>query len=300
MTKIKSVGDLPEWFRPALYERNITDRDWYREIRKRTWAYEQIKSARADPRAPRHRVNTLFRACYKNLKPSWREYRQDGPDVPVRDMTQREAIFLAAANWTDTAKHFFNDCRGLMDAYAKEVAHGEDWASAEYDERAAEFVFNWHEFRDNELNDMAFGSSLDECNPLLSHSRYYEGYPLVVDTSFDDETILNDMKVWLAMVRRDRESKARRPFNQNDFDDWSLYKIREIHDLDLWSFINDIKIPDRVIAAALWPHASDDFSPLDVLRTTARKKYREIISPSAELRLYGQLVLAYGENFLDD
>ena len=52
------------------------------------------------------------------------------------------------------------------------------------------------------------------------------------------------------------------------------------------------------MADALWPLAQDNFSPIDVFRTTARKKTNEIFQFETVVRLYGQLRLKHGENFL--
>ena len=93
-------------------------------------------------------------------------------------------------------------------------------------------------------------------NPWLSYGRPLNGFPITVDTQFDDETIVSFFKQWLAEKRKTEGERARRPFLQSDFDDWEYYKVREIFDLETWAEIINVKIPDNVIAQFLWPNPS--------------------------------------------
>ena len=136
-------------------------------------------------------------------------------------------------------------------------------------------------------------------NPFLSYGRPLNGYPVTVDTQFDDETLVQGFRSWLKKQRETDKEKSKRPFNQNDFDDWAHYKIRELFDLEVWAALCNVKILDRVIAEYLWPNFSDGFSPLDVLRTTTRKKMAEVFVFPTCLRFYGQLRMELGENFLE-
>ena len=136
-------------------------------------------------------------------------------------------------------------------------------------------------------------------NPLLSYGRPLIGTPIIIDTQFDDETILDSMKKWLAENRFLNNERKRRALNQNDFDDWTYFKIREVIDLDIWAKLSGIRILDKVIASAVWSEVGD-ISPIDILRTTTRKKIEEVFNLEMAVRLYGQLVQSKGENFLDD
>jgi hypothetical protein len=137
-------------------------------------------------------------------------------------------------------------------------------------------------------------------NPWLSYGRPLNGFPVTIDTQFDDETIITHVKLWLAEKRKSEGESARRPYNQSDFDDWAYYRIRELFDLENWAIASNVKILDSVIAAALWPNAPDGFSPIDVLRTTARRKAKDIFRFETSVRLWGQLLISRGENFLDE
>jgi len=221
---------------------------------------------------------------------------------PVHDLTAGEALYFRSAIRDDDLIELgkgFDRLLSLWLEALKEDPKGPTPLFGAYEEEIAIFV--------NELRKRPCADKLDEPiekfldgvgNPWLSYGRPLNGYPITIDTQYDDETIINHVKSWLAEKRKADGERARRPFLQNDFDDWEYYKIREIFDLQTWSSLMNVKIADKVIAHSLWPNASDDFSPIDVLRTTARKKVKEVFTFSVVIRLYGQLLLEYGENFL--
>ena len=126
------------------------------------------------------------------------------------------------------------------------------------------------------------------------------GLPITVDLHFEDETIIEHFRSWLNEERRRTGERARRPFRQDDFDDWEHYKIRELFDLETWARLKGVRIPDNVLANALWPTPPQDISPLDVLRTTTRKKVGQVFSEIAADRFYRQLYLERGEQFIKD
>lgn len=290
---------MPAWFHKANYKKNLEGVDWYREIRKREWACCEIDLARKNPDVPVDRPFSIFRAMYKELKKDWSLYYKYDMGNPVRDMSKAEVLFLAAFNHEDEqSKKFFTQAKALINHFKNLIRRGVHFAPPEYEDRLAFFMDNWIHFDNPNMSDMACRPVYDTGNAFLEYGRPFEGLPIVIDPTFDDETILTVMKEWLAHMRKVDFPRARRPLNQNDFDDWTFYKIREVHDLDAWSALTGLKIPDRVIAAALWPNAADDFSPIDVLRTTSRKKIKEVFCTYMCERLYGQLSIERGGNFL--
>ena len=221
---------------------------------------------------------------------------------PIRDMSVGEVAFLRFAIKDHEVNNIAFEYEKLLalwcEAQEEAARDGPTPKFFQYGRVLSEFV--------NRLDDENDGHQFDAlveplsshlANPWLSYGRPLNGYPVTVDTRFDDETIIESLKEWLKARREADGSSARRPFNQNDFDDWEYYKIREIFDLETWAAVSQIKILDRVIAAAVWPNAPDSFSPIDVLRTTARNKAKEIFSFETVVRLYGQLRLTHGENF---
>jgi len=306
MEKIKNISELPDWFHKRSYRKQLSDKDWYREIRWRQNLQSLVEMhGEALLNIGEESYEFLSKFLEKeDVRPDSMIYVVPGEGVPVLDLTVGETAFLAFS----TQK---SDVSAMVEKYIKLL---ELWREACDEMQAAgssgptpafgQYEVELPAFLDQlEKDDPKFDCPIEQyskclMNPWLSYGRPLNGHPVTIDTQFDDETILHHVKKWLVEKRKTEGIKARRPFNQNDFDDWEYYKIREIFDLQMWATLNDKKILDRVLAEALWPNAPDDFSPIDTLRTTARKKTKDIFQFETVVRLYGQLQLAHGENFL--
>jgi hypothetical protein len=227
--------------------------------------------------------------------------------TPVRDMTVDEVTFLRSGIRDETIRSWMEEYETLLKLWREALEEhernpdGPTPKFGNYERALADFVDRLgHNDAEKSFSALAQRQTEYLGNPWLSYGRPLNGYPITIDTQFDDVTIIEHIKAWLSVRRRAEESRARRPFNQSDYDDWEYYKVREVFDLQTWAEISDVKVPDRLLAAAVWPNASETFSPIDVLRTTARKKVDEVFRFETAVRLYGQLRLARGENFLID
>lgn len=303
MQVIKSVKDLPEWFNQANYKKNLNAVDWYREIRKRDYGLSAIDFVLKRPEVTSHPAKDFFYIFHSPMKKDWALFYLPQWNYPVEDMSKIEALYLVSCLDDETCNQELELFRVLLKMYKEECTVKDRTVYSRAYEETLKIRFDRlsEESEANEnLNSLVKDQLRSTGNPFLSYGRPIQGYPVVIDTTYDDETILTHMRKWLVERRNEDGEKAKRPYRQNDFDDWSYYKIREVCDLDTWARVNDVSIPDRVIAAALWPHSPDEMSPVDVLRTTTRKKIKEIFQYEVCLRLYGQLRLELGENFLDE
>lgn len=305
MERITKVSDLPEWIRKKTYSNKLSDIDWYREIRRRQKLFSLIDFHKKElTRIDEDSREFLLDMLERDIRPDSMIFHIPQDGVPICDLTVGETTFLAFSTQQSGSLAIINKYKKLLELWSdtldKRKSAGEDRPPTygQYDLELAHFVDQLSE-RDSEILEAPIAQYSDPLrNPFLSYGRPLNGYPLTIDLQFDDKTILDNVKKWLAEKREAEQVKARRPFTQQDFDDWQFYKTREIFDLEAWAAINDAKIFDRVIADALWPNAPDGFSAIDVLRTTARKKVREIFTFETVVRLYGQLRLEHGENFL--
>jgi len=312
MEKITSISQLPDWFRKRTYHKRLSDVDWFREIRKRQklfssielddWA-EPASSPLAAEMRDESRKLLLDMLEMDNVPADSLIYLVPQEGFPIRELTVGEAAFLSFPLRHSDASEVVDEYKKLLETWCNVLRYREAVkeqpllrSSWNYDRELASFIDHFD--NDSKLDSPVETYSEYLGNPWLSYGRPLNGYPLTIDTQFDDQTILQHVKDWLVEKRKTESSKARRPFNQNDFDDWEYYKIRELFDLQTWATINGTKILDRVMADALWPNAPDNFSPIDVLRTTARKKADEVFQFETVVRLYGQLRLDHGENFL--
>ncbi|MCU7796496.1 MAG: hypothetical protein KZQ75_05145 [Candidatus Thiodiazotropha sp. (ex Myrtea spinifera)] len=307
MEKITDLSRLPELFRNRTYHKQLSDIDWYREIRRRqkigSLVGLHVNHGILNTYESRTELSEML--AQDNVRPDSLIYYIPQNTQPVHDLTVGESVFLAFSASQPKANSVIDEYRKLLSLWPIAL---EEWSAdddrptpsfGKYETELAAFVERCHNEDKYSFLESPISTYYEKLeNPWLSYSRPLNGYPLTIDTQFDDETILQHVKNWIRNKREHEGSKARRPYNQNDFDDWEYYKIREIFDLQTWAAINNTKILDRVLAEALWPNSPDNFSPIDVLRTTARKKTAEVFTFETAVRMYSQLLANYGENFL--
>jgi hypothetical protein len=304
MEKIRTVSGLPEWFRNRTYRQGLGKVDWYREISARQIVAHLISMRPSDVPIPDTSKEILM-VMITEPKVHPHSYAYDVPQYnhPINDLTAGEAIYfrpvLRDVDLIYLAEKF-DDLLALWLRALQENPDGPTPLFGEYESRLADFFKELQVDERADKLDKPIIESLDGVgNPWLSYGRPLNGFPITVDTQYDDETLVNSFRDWLSKNRAAAGERMKRPFNQNDLNDWENYRIRELFDLQTWSRLTGVKIQDNVIALALWPDAPDDFSPIDVLRTTARKKVKEVINYEVVVRLYGQLLLELGENFLE-
>ena len=287
MKIIKTKNDLPNWFLDKKYPKNLTAIDWYFEIRKVVYLNHLLEDKIQD----KEFLLSMLSADAKKIP-----LIQPDNVQPIQPLTVLESLYISNAITVDGIDLINSDLKKLLLMWKEEIKK-EDAVpySWEYERELEEFMKNIFQ-KDIVFEDVLKFSELG--NPFLSFGRPLNGTPVVIDTQFDDQTIINSVKKWLEEQRKINKEKAKRPFNQNDFDDWTLFKIREIAELDVWAKIENIKIQDKVLASALWSNSDGDVSPIDILRTTSRKKIKEIYNFQTAVRLHGQLIIQEGENFL--
>jgi hypothetical protein len=315
MEKIKSASELPEWFFKRSYRKQLSDIDWYREIRLRQMVVstlEFLKRAKIEVSDYSHTegnaescFHNFAKLSIENVRPDSIVFHIDDRGQPVKDVSVLEAHFLAFCLKASNVNPLLEDFDRLLTTWGEFIYSENMKPDMEkskmfpyaYEMELGKFIDNMND-QDSAVH-MSVNPYVEALrNPFLSFGNVLNGHPLTIDTTYDDSTIMNGVKEWLSKKRIAEKTKARRPLNQNDFDDWEYYKIREIFDLQYWATVNNKKIMDNVIAKVLWPNAPDEFSPIDVLRTTARKKVREIFRSDTVMQFFGQLELMHGENFL--
>lgn len=308
--KIKSVSELPDWFKKRQYKKKLSKIDWYREIRQRQIVSGMIENSTTSiSDAGRTTLieiltTTPFRNSPIFLIPQGDRISQGYR--PIHDLTAGEALFFHSAISDDDLIQLANEFDRLLVCWRnaiKEEDESDDGPTPLMGQYKALLEKFFAEIDNkpyiNKINEPICNFTNNAGNPWLFYSRVLNGWPITVDTEYDDETIIKYFKGWLAKKRKTEGERLRRPFIQNDLDDWSYFKIREVFDLETWAILANVKILDKVLAQALWPISPDDFSPIDVLRTTSRKKAKEIFTFPVVVRLHGQLLLENGENFLE-
>ncbi|WP_129111349.1 DUF6387 family protein [Burkholderia pseudomallei] len=306
MEIIKSSKDLPTWFRDRTYEKNLSAVEWYCEIVSRVFRLESLLELLEEQQPDAALAEKIWDT--RSLLTDWRKIPKDSGlwkyfyvgidqnNKPVDDLNYLEVYYLSEG-MTDypqflQAKRLMSE---LLSSFQKLHGNREDvWVvPPEYKAQLENFILRAGGARTEPAH------QIDAGNPFLDYGRPLNGFPITVDTQYDDATLEACFKKWLKERRRKDGERARRPFNQNDFDDWQQYRIREVFDLDLWSRLTGTRITDQAIVSALWPAGdTDNFNALDHLRTTVRANIKKIFVWPLVVRFYGQLRMQVGENFL--
>jgi len=289
---------LPDWFKNKIYSKNLTSIDWYREIFDRKLILGMIEMRESLGHTSDKNNTSLMSLFLRDSNKKSPLYNISQHGKPIQPLSVFEASYLSIAAESDDLENFKQRLQNLLKMWKVEINLIDESPvfSYQYEVELEDFI------KDISSKEFLFLDVLgisEIGNPFFSYDRPLNGTPVTIDTHFDDKTIIESVKEWLQLERVKMKEKAKRPFNQNDFDDWTYYKIREVCDLDNWSKISGIKILDKVIADTLWPYSDGDISPIDILRTTSRKKVQEIFNHQTAVRFYGQLVIQEGENFLD-
>lgn len=301
MKTIKTKNELPDWFKNKKYDKRLSAINWYREIRRREYLIAAIHYL------PNLSIELLVKLWLSDMN----EILYHIPHIgnPVNPLSLGEALYLSHSISEATTKEpeileISKTFDRLIEKWLLErIIKGDENPKGLFSRQYEDEIGNFYNYFDDDSKFAAVNKPVIEIcdlgNPLLSYGRPLSGTPITIDTQFDDQTILESVKSWLSDQRKAANEKAKRPFNQNDFDDWTYYKIREVYDLDIWAILSGVRIQDKVIASALWSDSNDEISPIDILRTTTRTKIKEVFTPEVAVRFYGQLLIQEGENFLE-
>lgn len=298
MKTIKSKNELPDWFKRKKYPENLSATNWYREIRIRVCLINLIGVVKSSHKELGLSLSkTVDRFLSGGANPNSPLFYLVQHNKPIQPLSVLETLYLCADMKDNETELINKKIQDLLKMWRVEQSRKDKVIfSLNYEIALRDFIEFLIENKTEGL-DVLKVSHAD--NPFLSYGRPLNGVPVTIDTQFDDQTILESVKRWLKNQRRVDNEKAKRPFNKNDFNYWTSYKIREVCDLDIWARFSGVRIQDKVIASALWSDAIDKISPIDILRTTTRKKIKEIFTYEVAVRLYGQLLIQEGENFLE-
>lgn len=93
--------------------------------------------------------------------------------------------------------------------------------------------------------------------------RFTYKLPVVVDLTWDDESLLTSFEIWLAGARATAEEAGIKFFpkaiDQSTFAHWHTYQVLGAFDLFTWRDISGDHYTDAAIAAWLWPDHADTY-----------------------------------------
>lgn len=285
--EIRSTSELPDWFSLEKYDQatKLDAKGWYENIFHRQEFYYisdniLLSNAKAREANENHQDNSLLlshiiedgRIGFVNLmranpiiKPMDIKIDSDKPEPRrffdefygkkikggVRSMTVRDLRMADRSlskgrrdyskKWIDQIDKILWTNKGLVD------------------------FKNWI---DEPIYKSRCCAALDSVEETTEHrgTKSISQIEVVVNTDLPDSILIEDFKIWLESVRDSK--RTRRP----DFDKWASLGFLPFMDLTIWSRINDVSIPFRVMADAI-------FQPGEYDSETVRKTVLPIAMP---------------------
>lgn len=264
MNKISRICQLPDWFNLENYQcaEDLESFEWYLQISHRILFFTLLdyRTETHRPKLPEIAEASLTR--YTNLV--WgkdlRETHYALPGISNEQELYEHLMHSENAVTSLTLRHFTN--------YHIDLKHVHKWVD--------ETGEHWDIPPNGELNPA--DSPIKLAHYPHEEKEYFS--TARVNMKLPDEVLIESFKTWLATTRRAENSKVRKLYRKLPFDRWARFKILPLLDLELWSKKTGSKLPDHIIAAALFPDA--DSGP-DSIRKTIRPIAHQLIKNPTEL-----------------
>jgi hypothetical protein len=273
---ITTINELPDWFKLENYAKAAKFEDasdsWHYELSTRLKLRETL------------RVN-------KNLEPqnNWRLLRSwvkiknygllncaedDEMDIKIREMLM---INQDSISKTQSTLDIDEPVCATIQTLSNFSAYGFLWFDSMKNEIDNKFHVNF-------IEEFSKTDSIVKKEAFAWLWQPYHGSSFLCETGHtyaqvnmqaSDEQIKKDFAKWLAHQRQRRnKATAKKNFSESDFSSWSEAAILPYLDLIFWAELESIRIPQHVIAQAIFPNAyalGSDVDPLGKLKTTKKK-----------------------------
>jgi len=254
MALLKNKQDLPDWFPLPIYKETLSEKEWLTELFLRFGLSEQYKYQKDTDKAKSAFISIFVdRERHGQLIENYPEPQYSWG---VRHITNYEVAYIA--NMLQTTEKGSALYQNISNIREKSEIHPLIIDESDCIKEGKKTFFIEEVDWDNEPFEMT------DVLPRM---------PVSIDIEQDDETLKLAFEVWLAGVRSVR-GEAPKPIDQKDFEEWGMYQILAVFDLDIWASIHGHKFTDNLIASALWPDS--DVDTTERLRKVARPKARAI------------------------
>ena len=264
MNKIFSICQLPDWFSLDNYQcaENFHSYEWYLQI-----SHRQLFRSLLEYRTETHRPKLAEIAedsLNKYTSLVWgKDLRETHYVLPsISNEQELYEYLMQSGNAVNslTLRHLTNYHFDLKNVHSWIDELGENW------DIPPNGTFN------------AADSPIKLANYPHEEKEYFS--TARINMKLPDEVLVEAFKSWLAVTRRKENSKVRKLYRKLPFDRWARFGVLPLLDLELWRLKTGSKLPDHVIAAALFPNA--DTGP-DSLRKTIRPIAHRLVKDSSEL-----------------
>jgi hypothetical protein len=269
MKRIKHVSELPEWFRLEKYEftKNIKSVGWYEQLYARTIIVHDAEDVSESPSDQFVEFKLAVEAI------------QENPNIDITsDKRLSDQIPLGAVLFRLKPKqpHSMLGIHSLsLRDYVEE--------SKFIDKTKLKFALDWLQLKNNRISHPELPKWMDE--PLWkAKTDANNGFvdTLSICLGLPDELLLANFKQYLAHARKKGLAPFIKTFTANDFKNWAELQVLAYCDLTLWAKLNNLTIPCRVIADAIFPNGDKGE---ETVRKTVKPLAKKLLHPDAWNRL---------------
>lgn len=238
--KIKHVSELPEWFQLEKYTaaKNLTAEEWYQQIAIRYSAFENRNyrsyvylNEESDKNNISSYYENLLRAIHckpiidVNADDFWKEYEGVlSPDTGIRSVSLMDYAMIAKT----ISSEKLNAVKKVWD---KTFDENNNVETPSYGKDPV-YKFGDGDIRFDEYWDVAW-----------------------IDLAISDDLLVENFKSYLKIRRKGMQEtiENKDAFKRFNFENWNRLGLLPYIDLFIWSKVENISIPYRVMADAIFP-----------------------------------------------
>lgn len=270
MSKIKSIGDIPKWFDIDNYRaaESFGAIDWYAQLKQRQFIFTLL-DYRKD------KSSDLSKQAEKSFELNIEHLR--GKDIRLTNIP-----------------NFFGD-RSLAEHLKSEKQVIHSLTFRHLHDHAKNFdaldqpTEKWLNRLNSQCEETPYTKNNEVDQPLIL-STYLSPKEHIatanVNLNLPDALLIKGFASWLEQVRRSRGEFTNKRYHQPVLKRWAQNGLLPFIDLEIWRLETGSKLPDRIMAATLFPRL--DFGEENIRKST-RPLAQSLMNDLSELQAIAAL-----------
>jgi len=282
--RIKYISELPEWFELKKYEftKNLDALGWYEQLYVRGTFLYHARDMQKNNEAFPEDFKQAMQASRENLHtiiendPRLANYCTMAPGCPLQSLKQNNIRGLGL----DAIKSVtMRDYIGFKFYLRPErIQYIEDWFNLPNSKKEI-YAKDTSWFNEPICNSFIpmYGNALDTIN---------------VNLRLPDSFLIESFKEHLAARRKAVQVFSTKHFRESDYNNWVNMGVIPYLDLIIWGIEHQIKVPNRIIADALYPDGEKG-------EETIRKTTSQLAETLLDAKTIFQLIMQAGADIME-
>lgn len=255
--RIKNISELPNWYQFKKYDdaKKLNAIGWYEQltVRQNCFSYIEMGLQKNKPSEKENpfietlkflRTNPIINTETNDLIAA---YFYNGPLSELKPRTPHYSLGVHSL----TLREFTALYENLLPERRDYLKKWQAWLS---------------KIKLNEKPSFSYQPWIDQSLSHSSQPGKIISEPVYVDLDLPDSVLIQSFKQYLEIKRAQINIPTKR-YHQPDFYDWWRFGILPYLDLKIWETLEDISIPNRVIAQVIYPPG--EYGEETVRKTTA-------------------------------